>query len=242
MFNFFKKKKTPIIEFYCHPDLFDVIPSPKPASKYVPDWFKSIPPFLPEKDSKNRPAMTAKKCLPMIDAMTLGYVIPLCGDLGLKSSEDARTVEVFNPDTIKLAEFHSLHQLGPNAPGMPTPPVKFLNPWTIKTAPGWSTLLIPLVNNSLSNPHFTCLGGLVDTDTYSKEINFPAIWHTANFDGYLPAGTPLVVAVPIKRDAVPKEVVARAMTSDEHGVILNIQKKQDSRNHVYTQELRDKRK
>lgn len=240
MFSIFKKK--PIIEFYCHPNFEGIIPEPKPASKFIPDWYKSIPPTLDSKDRQNRPNLTAKKCLPMLDAMTAGYVIPLAGDLGLKSSEDCNTIEVFNPPEIRLAEFHSLHQLGPKAPGMPAPPVKFINPWIIKTAPGWSTLIIPLVNSSLENPHFTCLGGLVDTDKYAKEINFPAIWHTPNFDDYIPAGTPLVVAIPVKRDAITNSSLVRSMTKEEFLNIEAIRKKQVSRVHVYTQELREKRK
>ena len=240
MFNIFKKK--PIIEFYCHPNFEGIIPEPKPASKFIPEWYKSIPPTLDSKDHQNRPNLTAKKCLPMLDAMTAGYVIPLAGDLGLKSSEDCNTIEVFNPPEIRLAEFHSLHQLGPKAPGMPAPPVKFINPWIIKTAPGWSTLIIPLVNSSLENPHFTCLGGLVDTDKYAKEINFPAIWHTPNFDDYIPAGTPLVVAIPVKRDAITNSSLVRSMTREEFLNIEAIRKKQGSRVHVYTQELREKRK
>ncbi len=240
MFNIFKKK--PIIEFYCHPNFEGIIPEPKPASKFIPEWYKSIPPTLDSKDHQNRPNLTAKKCLPMLDAMTAGYVIPLAGDLGLKSSEDCNTIEVFNPPEIRLAEFHSLHQLGPKAPGMPAPPVKFINPWIIKTAPGWSTLIIPLVNSSLENPHFTCLGGLVDTDKYAKEINFPAIWHTPNFDDYIPAGTPLVVVIPVKRDAITNSSLVRSMTKKEFTNIEEIRKKQVSRVHVYTQELREKRK
>jgi len=240
MFNIFKKK--PIIEFYCHPNFEGIIPEPKPASKFIPEWYKSIPPTLDTKDHQNRPNLTAKKCLPMIDAMTAGYVISLAGDLGLKSSEDCNTIEVFNPPEIRLAEFHSLHQLGPKAPGMPAPPVKFINPWIIKTAPGWSTLIIPLVNSSLENPNFTCLGGLVDTDRYAKEINFPAIWHTPNFDDYIPAGTPLVVVIPVKRDAITNSSLVRSMTKKEFTNIEEIRKKQVSRVHVYTQELREKRK
>ena len=242
MFNFLKKKQKPIIEFYCHPEYEGMIPEPKPAMKFIPDWYKSIPPTMEGKDNVNRPHFTAKKCMPMIDAMGLGYVIPLCGDLGLKTSEDCSTIEVFNPNQIKLAEFHTLQQLGPKAPGMPAPPVKFLNPWVVKTAPGWSTLFLPLVNNSLTSPHFTCLGGLVDTDTYHKEVNFPAVWHTPNFDDYLPAGTPLVVAIPIKRNSVKTESLVRKMTEEEFNYIEMTRKKQHSRAHVYTNELRDSRK
>jgi hypothetical protein len=242
MINIFKKKETPIIEFYCHPAYEGMLPKPRPASKYMPDWFKSIPPTLTTKDSNNRPNLTAKKCMPMLDAMTLGYVIPLAGDLGVKTSDDCNHIEVFNPREIKLAEFHALEQLGPKAPGMPAPPVKFLNPWIIKTAPGWSTLLIPLVNSSLENPNFTCLGGLVDTDRYPKEINFPAIWHTPNFDGYLPAGTPLVVAIPIKRNSIPRDDITRSMTDKEFKEIEILRKQQESRLHVYTNELRESKK
>ena len=245
MFNFLKPKTPPVIEFYCHPNSENIIPKPKPASKHIPDWFKSIPPTLTapdQRDNINREGLTAKKCLPMLDAMTLGYVIPLCGDLGVKTSDDCSSIEVFNPPEIKLAEFHSISQLGPKAPGMPAPPVKFINHWVIKTAPGWSTLIVPLVNSSLTNPHFTCLGGLVDTDTYPKEINFPAVWHTPNFDGYLPAGTPLVLAIPIKRDSVPRDCVTRPMTTKEFNDIDNIRRKQATRAHVYTDELRESRK
>jgi len=167
--------------------------------------------------------------------------MPLCGDLGIRTSEDLSQIEVFNPPGIKLAEFHNIEQLGPKAPGMPAPPVKFINHWVVKTAPGWSTLFIPLVNNSLTNSHFTCLGGLVDTDKYSKEVNFPAVWHTSNFDGHLPAGTPLVVAIPIKRHFSTKSPVRR-MTEKEFKHIDNIRKKQDNRVRVYTDELRVKNK
>jgi hypothetical protein len=125
---------------------------------------------------------------------------------------------------------------------MPAPPVKFINHWVVKTAPGWSTLFIPLVNNSLSNPHFTCLGGLVDTDTYPKEVNFPAVWHTPNFDGHLPAGTPLVVAIPVKRDSVSRECFVRPMSDKEFKAIDDIRKQQNTRVRVYTDELREKRK
>lgn len=242
MFNFLKKKETPVIEFYCHPNYHGIIPEPRPANKHVPDWFKSIPPTLKTRDHNNRDNLTAKKCMPMLDAMTLGYVIPLCGDLGVKTSDDCNQIEVFNPNEIKLAEFHNLEQLGPKAPGMPAPPVKFINHWIIKTAPGWSTLIMPLVNNSLTNPNFTCLSGLVDTDNYPKEINFPAVWHTPNFDGYLPAGTPLVLAIPVKRDSVPRDCTVRPMTTEEFNDIEGIRKKQNTRLHVYTNELREKRK
>ena len=241
MFNIFKK--TPIIEFYCHPDLEGTIPEPKPASKYIAEWYKKIPAFIPgSRDSFGANAMTAKKCFPMLDAMTLGYVIPLCADLNIITDAGCTKIDVTNPPGLKVAEFHGLDQIGgAKAPGAPADPIKFINYWVIKTAPGWSTLFLPLIND-IHNKNFTCLSALVDTDTYHKEINFPAIWHTKNFDDILPAGAPLVVAIPIKRNTFKKEPVVRTMTRKEFKRIDIIKKMQDTRRHVYTQELRDPRK
>jgi hypothetical protein len=244
MFNIKKLfNKTPIIEFYCHPDVEHVIPEPRPASKHIPDWFKKIPTHIPNtRDTFGDPSMTAKKCMPMVDAMTMGYVIPLCGDLGVHVNNDVSEIQFTNPPLIKLGEFHAREQLGPKPPGPTAPPVKFINHWVVKTKPGWSTLFIPLINSSLENPHFTCLGGLVDTDRYPKEVNFPAIWHTAGFNGTLKAGTPLVLAIPVKRSTLNQRNVVRSMTDKEYAAVDLIRKKQGNRAHVYTDELREPRK
>jgi hypothetical protein len=177
----------------------------------------------------------------MIDAMSLGYVIPLSGDLTVRSNHDCSTIEVTSSPQMNVCEFHDIRQLGEkSAPGFPAPPLKFVNPWIVKTAPGWSTLFIAPINNFES--HFTCLSGLVDTDTYPKEVNFPAIWHTPNADVLLLAGTPLVIAIPIKRDAVPSKPNIRNMKEDEHHLINIISKMQNTRRSVYTKELRVPRK
>jgi hypothetical protein len=230
-----------IIKFYCHPDLEGVAIEPKPAIKCLPDWFKVIPPSIEgERDNFGSPSMTAKKCFPMIDAMSLGYIIPLSGDLHVITNDDCSKVEIFNPPQFKIAEFHSIKQVGGHsAPGFPAEPIKFINHWVIKTAPGWSTLFIPPMNHF--NPNFTCLGGLVDTDNYPKEVNFPAIWHTNNFDNVIPAGTPLVTAIPIKRDSFPKKPKIKKMSKKEFKKIDQISKAQGSRRHYYTNELRAKR-
>ena len=239
MFKMFKK--TPIMEFYCHPDVYGIIPEPKPAAKYVAEWFKKCPVELESRDPSGAKSMGAKRCIPMLDAMSLGYVIPLQADLHIQTNEDKTHIEITNPPSMKICEFHDIKQLGETtAPGFPTSPLKFINYWVIKTAPGWSTMITPLVNQF--DGHFTCLSGLVDTDRYPKEINFPAAWHTPNFDGLLPAGTPLVVVHPVKRSSIPTKPIVRQMTDAEYKKIDIIAKQQNSRRHVYTKELREPRK
>lgn len=238
-------KKKPVIEFYCHRDDVETLPHPKPAAKYIPDWYKKIPQVIndgrDDRDAFGAHTFTAKKCMPMLDAMSLGYVIPLVGDLSIRTNHDCSTIETTSSPNITLCEFHDIRQLGERtAPGFPSPPLKFINPWIVKTAPGWSTLFTPLINSFGS--HFTCLSGLVDTDRYPKEVNFPAIWHTPNYDGLLPAGTPLILAIPIKRSAVPSKPTCRVMTDKERDRVNLISKMQNTRRKVYTDELREPRK
>lgn len=231
-----------VIEFYCHPTWYNVIPEPKPAIKYLPDWFKKLPTKLEnEKDLRfNTPTMTAKKCLPMLDAMSFGYVIPLCGDLQVTLDKDTSFIKVHNPPEINIVDSHSIGQVGGrNAPRFPLHPIKFMNYWVIKTAPGWSTLFIPPINH-IDAP-FTCFSGLVDTDNYPREINFPAVWNDTEFDGVLPAGTPLVTAIPIKRNSLKKKPKVREMTQSEYDLSEVIRKRQQTRSRVYTQELRSKK-
>jgi hypothetical protein len=239
MFNILKK--TPIMEFMCHPTYRGVIPEPKPAAKFMPDWFKKIPISMDDRDHFGGRGMTLKQCMPVMDVMSLGYVITLQGDLGVSTNADKTEIKVTNPPELALGAFHDIKQVGEmTAPGFPTAPLKFLNHWVIKTAPGWSTLVMPLMNRFEKD--FTCLSGLVDTDRYTKEINFPAVWHTPDFDDIIPAGTPLVVVVPIKRKIIPTKPIIRDMTTAEFDNIELIRRQQQTRRHVYSHELREPRK
>jgi hypothetical protein len=231
-----------VIQFYTVPELYGVIPEPKSANKFLPDWFKRLPPIAHnmDRDHFGEKPPTAKKCMPLLDSMSLGYIIPLAGDTHIKTNEDCSVIEAHNPPGVKTCEFHDVRQVGEQtAPGFPANPLKWINHWIIETAPGWSTLFIPPTNHF--NPHFTCLSGLVDTDKYPKEVNFPAIWHTKSFDGSIYAGTPLVQVIPIRRDTLPKKAIARQATQKEIQRIIKMQKIQATRNHYYTNELREKK-
>lgn len=240
MLKFWKFWGNDVIEFYCHPDLKDVIPEPRPAVKNLPEWFRGLPPTAPNRKGQfGEPLMTAKKCFPMLDAMSLGFTIGLAGDLNVSTNYDCSVIDA-KCGKINLAEFHDMDQVGGKGyPGYPGAPIKFINYWVIKTAPGWSTLFIPPINHF--NRDFTCLGGLVDTDRYPKEVNFPAVWHTADFDDTLPAGTPLVTAIPIKRNSFNKKVKVVDMDQKKFDFIKTAQKIQDTRASYYTRELREKK-
>ena len=79
---------------------------------------------------------------------------------------------------------------------------KILNPWIIKTPPGYSTLFVPPLNNS--DDRFSIIAGIVDTDTFKNQINFPIVINGDKYeilDTILERGTPYVQCIPFKRDA-----------------------------------------
>jgi hypothetical protein len=48
--------------------------------------------------------------------------------------------------------------------------------------------------------------GIVDTDTYKSPVNFPFVLRDPKTDGLIPAGTPLMQVIPIKRDEWQMEI------------------------------------
>jgi len=79
------KKEKPVITFTCAEHLLNVIPHPVKASKALPNWFKQLKPRI-ENTDKSEPS-TAKKCIPMVDAMSQGYIIPLWGEVHVKVTQ-----------------------------------------------------------------------------------------------------------------------------------------------------------
>lgn len=243
-FKFWKQKDSRIISFYCHPDFEGVFPEPEPAIKHLPKWFKDLNHETDGEDMFGNPNMTAKMCLPLIDNMSLGYIIKLAGDVRIRSNRNCLQIDHVDPPFIKLIDYHPSEQVGGQNSLKPNQGkiIKFLNPWVIKTAPGWSTLIEPLPN--VFDSPFTCLSALVDTDNYCKEINFPAVWNVPDANMSLKAGTPLVRVIPIQRSCISKmknKNPVRKMSIEEFNEISKMDKIQKARSHYYTHELRVKK-
>lgn len=240
------KSDDGIIEFLLDPDDLGNIPEPKSAAKVMPAWFKDIPPRVLDRsrDGFGGVAATVKKCMPMLDALSLGFVIPLFADFNVRT-DDAGLFMEFNGMTPlgPVAESHGANQLNGSlklSPNGQRPALKFINRIVVKTAPGYSTLFIPPLG--VIESRFTCLPGLVDTDKYPKHVNFPAVWHANGYDGIIKAGTPLVTAIPIRRQDMPRTAKVRSITQEESKIIADISRRQATRTGVYSDELRESRK
>ena len=75
---------------------------------------------------------------------------------------------------------------------------KWINPWSIKTPPGYSILFVQPFHRECP---FSILPGTVDTDTYTAPVNFPFALNDWNFEGIIPAGTPMAQVIPFKRES-----------------------------------------
>lgn len=173
---------------------------PEPASKNIPDWYKKTEPYGSSKTFKTHHGSvnsTIKKCVPVFDAISAGYIIKTYCDVYVEKQNDG--LSYYHWPSNPAISFHAIQQAEhhPANNGIPYP--KWMSPWSIKTENGYSCLFISPMHNP--NGIFTVLPGIVDTDQYTNPVNFPFTLDNKNFEGIIPAGTPMVQVIPFKRDS-----------------------------------------
>jgi len=187
---------------------------PTPIKLNIPEWFKQIKHSFPDR--------TIKGCMPFLDALTSGYLLKIPQDFQIRHNflnsdgkKDSFSSFGLNPfhEFIKKkginlnvgTSSHPIEQLS----GSPLidknknlPFYKISNPWKIKTPKGYSCLFVPPLNNS--DDRFSIISGIVDTDTYENEVNFPIVINGDKYDQLdtiIKKGTPYVQIIPFKRDS-----------------------------------------
>ena len=176
-------------------DFIDIWPHPQPASKFIPEEYKKLKRHA--HDDLHQP--TVKTCIPFLDSLTAGYIIPFDQDYLVNPVESDFTVTPANREEDDIG-YHNRAQLpkewqkttGENAG-------KFHNKWLIKTPPGYSCLFIQPMNRL--EPRFQIISGIVDTDTYINTVNFPFILHKRDKQFLIKKGEPMVQVIPFKRDS-----------------------------------------
>jgi hypothetical protein len=174
---------------------------PKPAKFEIPKWYKETVNYFTNNNEKVpieggiTPA-TIKRCMPVFDAITAGYIIYSSIDVYVTPDDEGQPH--YHWPSFEPLGFHPIIQ-APNYPlntGHKISYPKWINPWSIKTPKGYSTLYVqPFHRESI----FTILPGVVDTDTYHLPVNFPFILNDITFKGLIPAGTPIAQVIPFKR-------------------------------------------
>ena len=190
---------------------------PTPIKINAPDWFKKL--------NHSEEHRTIKGCMPFLDTLTFGYSLYVPVDLKVqhnvtvKDREGKEKQDSLFGCPIDRSAYDSGININYNGPdqsihgthqveGSPfinknknLPFYKILNPWIIKTPPGYSCLFVPPLNNA--DDRFSIIPGIVDTDSFNSEINFPIIINGDKYnvlDTIIKKGTPYVQIIPFKRD------------------------------------------
>lgn len=173
------------------PDLS--IPHPVAASKAIPEWYRD------SRQQSENGNLTMKACMPFLDSMIAGYTIKLACDIYFENGVAQDISKILTVET------HFSEQMG----NLIIPPEyhnevhKWINPFIMKTPKGYSTLFVH-PNNRIDLPFYT-FSGLVDTDKFPVEVNFPFLIKK-DFIGIIPGGTPIAQAIPFKRENWDSEV------------------------------------
>lgn len=161
---------------------------PTPAIKEIPGWFKSI-------EAVRNNDLTIKRCIPILDGFGAGYIFKTSVDYFYDKDYE----RFLDNGVSKAITYHPEIQID----GMEiddsysTRPYKWINNFFIKTPKGYSTLFVHPLNRT--DLPFLTLSAVVDTDKHPLTVQFPFLIKK-EFSGLIPAGTPIVQAIPFKRD------------------------------------------
>lgn len=184
-----------------------VLPKPKPASEYIPQWYKDAKGYT-SPDGKKAPSLdgspyaTVKRCMPLWDMMTAGYIIETPYDIYVRQTDEG---PYFQWGEMQAIAFQSMEQTQnhPNFRDI-NYAVRILHPWSIKTPKGWSVLIMQPTHREPSP--ISILPGIVDTDDYSLPFNMFIKLVNPKFEGMIEAGTPFAQVIPFKRESWTSEL------------------------------------
>lgn len=200
--------KKQIIKFIPTLDM-EIEHYPKPAKNKIPNWYKetesylkNVSPYVGDDNSVHYiDSASIKKCMPVFDAITSGYII--FSQIDIKVSQK-NGKPYYEWSMQKPIEFHPKNQ-AINHPYVKydADVAKFISYWGIKTSPGYSCFFTTPVHQDLP---FRIFEGVVDTDDYNVSVNFPFVLKDPKWEGLIPAGTPIAQVIPFKRSEWKMEI------------------------------------
>ena len=200
---------------------------PIPASRSIPEWYKETNSYLENKKEPNGEGGstgTIKRCMPVFDALNSGYLLLTHTDIWVSKKEDkeGQVTDWYQWPSFGAISFHPVSQalLHPESTGSPVP--KWINPWSIKTPLGYSTLFTaPFHRKNI----FTALTGIVDTDKYDAPVNIIFVLTNPNFEGLVPAGTPIAQVTPFKRNSWEMKIGNQKNFQDQNKTTVKLKSK-----------------
>ena len=177
-----------------------LVPRPKPARDYTPEWYKNLPAFENNQmviDQSGNVNKTEKLCVPFSDTFNFGYIQETWCDINI-SVQNGNLI--YNcSGKPKMMEFRNVDYRSYGGNGFYDVEFAWHVQWAPKVPKGYSVLYThPLNRYDLP---FYSFSGVVDSDRYFYEAagNSPFLLKEG-FEGIIPAGTPMFQIIPFKRD------------------------------------------
>lgn len=181
---------------------------PLPAKNYMPDWYKSITKFGDNKmqfvnvrsSKERRPNLTVKSCMPFMDSFSTGYILETWCDIHVQKNNDSVEYNwslgpqiMSNRNSRFSEDFDKNNYFYPHE-------FEWKLYWVPKLPIGYSMIYTHPFNR-IDLPFYT-LTGIMDNDSFYKlhKVGNVPFYMTKDFEGIIPAGTPIMQLIPIKRE------------------------------------------
>lgn len=186
--------------------LRDVSIKPFPSNQALPNWWREHTPYVKGPNNPDGKKIfinnglsnaTFKKCVPMLDGLTSGYIIPLWLDVQITQPDNAPLINW----TAKYQPIFDVHGRDSNkikAPvGYHEQIFVYRTGWIPQTPKGYSILITHPFG--YSDSPFRALSAVVDSDENKTEISLP-VWIQKGFEGIVEKGLPMAQIIPFKRE------------------------------------------
>ena len=171
---------------------------PVTAKSEIPQWYKDGEVEYIDAVGKLNPGI--KKCIPILDSLTAGYLLKTSVNIYIKKRHNGKTAIDYDIDMNTLSPVgvrpDELGSTIPRPAGHLKEQLIWTALWSWKTPKGYSLLLTHPLNRW--DLPFTTMSGIVDSDKYHGPGNVP-FFLKEGFEGLIPKGTPYAQIIPIKR-------------------------------------------
>lgn len=178
---------------------------PVPASRFVPEWYKSLAKHNKSHSEKtlhpvnfmgtDGAVVATKQCPPFLDAMTAGYMYVLEDDLHVDIDDDGKPILYWGGELMIVDQRPTIELPVPE--GCHPIHYGFKMNWYYETPPGYSVLITHPMNRY--DLPFLVQSGIVESDIWGLPV-FVAFFLKRGFRGTIKKGTPVFQIMPFKRD------------------------------------------
>lgn len=196
---------------------------PQPASKFVPDWYRKQKGSVSDEETlpKGYSTATVKKCMPVFDLMTAGYMITMPCDVYLDATDPEKltwsipaSIKQFQSDMFSSHDKQQYDEYPIDKKNQHGTLFRIMPFWYVKTEEGYSSLFINPMHRDTSP--LTAIPAMVDSDSFITEGHLSFIVEKG-FKGVIKRGTPLIQVIPIKRESWNSEIVDAEQSKLEIG-------------------------